>query len=687
MLSENKTPNRLVTEKSPYLLQHAYNPVDWWPWCEEAFAKAKEEEKPVFLSIGYSTCHWCHVMAHESFEDEEVANLLNENYISIKVDKEERPDVDSIYMSVCQKLTGSGGWPLTIIMFPNQKPFFAGTYFPKKSKYRMPGLIELLDTVTDKWKTNQKELLHSSEVITNAISQEYDEDSYDGAVSREITEKAFHSLSKRFQKKYGGFSHAPKFPTPHNLMFLLRYAYHEKDDEALKMVEKTLESMFQGGIFDHVGYGFSRYSTDEKWLVPHFEKMLYDNALLIITYLEAYQITKKEYFKEIAEMTMSYIQREMTSNQGGFYSAQDADSEGIEGKFYVFTPKEIVKVLGEKEGKYFNENYNITGKGNFEGKNIPNLLHYKKEDLFNNLPLDNDRSKSLKKKLYDYRLQRTELHKDDKILTSWNGLMIVAFAKAYKILQNKEYLDVAKKAESFIREKLINEDRLSVMFRDGQAKGNGYIDDYAFYLWSLLELYEATLELGYLKRAINIYNITKEQFFHESEGGFYLYGKDNEELIQKPKELYDGAIPSGNSVAAYVLMKLSAYTADKEITEVAEKQLDYLAKRIGQYPSAYCFSLMALMLLLYPSKELVCVAKNNEDIKVLQKFLGNYYLPNVTVIVKTPENKDEMAQIAEFTKDYSMKDNELTFYLCENHVCISPFHGINELELKLQNKV
>lgn len=675
-----RIPNRLIDEKSPYLLQHAYNPVKWYPWGDEAFTKAKEENKPVFLSIGYSTCHWCHVMAHESFEDEEVARYLNDHFISIKVDKEERPDVDSIYMSVCQKLTGSGGWPLTIIMFPNQKPFFAGTYFPKEAKYYTPGLLELLETVIDKWNNNREGLLHSSESITEALKLEYEEEDFSGKITNDLINNAVKSLSQNFEKRYGGFGNAPKFPTPHNLLFLLRIAHQNKNKEALEIVEKTLQSMYQGGIFDHIGYGFSRYSTDSKWLVPHFEKMLYDNALLVMTYVEAYQLTKKNLYKEIAEMTLEYVARELTSESGGFYCAQDADSEGVEGKFYVFTPDEVMKVLGNEDGNYFNNFYGITPEGNFEGKNIPNRLHVNQKELSQEESLENTRITKLRKQIYEYRLERTKLHKDDKVLTSWNALMIVAYAKAYRTLKKEEYLTAAKKADHFIQEKLCQGDQLFVHFREDEAKGNGHIDDYAFYIWSLLELYEATFDMAYLERGIHFLNVMIAQFFDEKEGGFYLYAKDSEPLIHRPKEIYDGAIPSGNSVAAYVLQKIAAFTGNIEILRKAEQQLTFIAGRIGNYPSAYCFSMMAILLMLYPTKELICVAENSPDIKELQDYLSKHYLPNVTVLLKTEENKARLEKIAEYTGSYESRDKKTTFYLCENNTCLAPFHGLMELE-------
>jgi uncharacterized protein YyaL (SSP411 family) len=670
-----RIPNNLAKEKSPYLLQHAYNPVKWYPWDEEAFVKAKEENKPIFLSIGYSTCHWCHVMEVESFEDQEVADYMNRYFVAIKVDKEERPDVDSIYMSVCQKISGSGGWPLTIFMLPNQEPFFAGTYFPKRSRNQMPGLLNLLEAVKEKWETNREEIINSSASITKAIKEENIQTNSQTNRNKELPKQVTRSLIYNFDKEYGGFGFAPKFPTPHNLMYLLRVAYHEQNQEALQVVEKTLNSMYHGGIFDHIGYGFSRYSTDNKWLVPHFEKMLYDNGLLIITYLEAYQITKREHYKQIAEMTMEYVLRELTDDQGGFYCAQDADSEGVEGKYYVFTPEEIIGILGEKDGKHFNEYYDITEPGNFEGKNIPNRIHAQY------VPgLETDRISQLRNKVFSYRFTRTKLHKDDKILTSWNGIMMVAFTKAYLILQDEKYLQAAKSAGQFIQDKLSNGDRLFVHYRDGVSIGNGHIDDYAFYIWALLELYEVTFELEYLTRAVKYTKVLIQQFFDASQGGFFLYAEDSEVLIHRPKELYDGAIPSGNSVAAYVLLKLTSLTGDIELTQATEKQMNYIANSIADYPSGHCFSMMAVLLEVYPTKELVCVVKDLSDVTEMKKVLAKQFIPNITVLVKTSSNSKQLEQIAEFTKNYEIKGESKNFYLCQNHACMAPFHEIEELE-------
>lgn len=535
-------------------------------------------------------------MAHESFEDEEAAEALNRNFISIKVDKEERPDIDSVYMAVCQGITGSGGWPLTIIMTPDQKPFFAGTYFPKARRYNVPGLLEVLDAITREWKENREELLKTADKIVSVLSDRSKKESGAdaGQLNKDLIEEAKELLYQNFDSWFGGFGGSPKFPTPHNLMFLLRWHKFEKEDHALKIVEKTLRQMYRGGIFDHIGYGFSRYATDDKWLVPHFEKMLYDNALLAMVYLEAYQVTGKDLYRSVAAKVLSYISREMTGEGGGFYSAQDADSEGEEGKYYVFSPKEILGLLGEPDGKLFNQFYDITKLGNFEGSSIPNLIKTRDYD-----PIP-DAIRKRVPEVYEYRLARTKLHKDDKMLVSWNSLMIAAYAKAYKALGEAKYLESAERAAAFLLETMTREDgKLYVSYRDGTASGTGNLDDYAFFIWALLELYEAALDACYLEKARKLCDVMKTGFWDEEEGGFYLTDKDAEPLIYRPKETYDGAMPSGNSAAGYVLIKLSRLTGLEEYRQWGRKQLAFLSENAASYPVGHCFAMMALMMELY----------------------------------------------------------------------------------------
>ena len=578
--------NHLKDQTSPYLLQHADNPVNWYPWCNEAFACAKTQDKPIFLSIGYSTCHWCHVMAHESFEDTEIAEILNQYYISIKVDKEERPDIDSIYMSVCQAFTGSGGWPTTIFLTPQQKPFFAGTYFPKTARYGQIGLKELLLAVHEKWITDRSELLKSSEEVLSFLRRRnVGKEGLQGGgvtesnVNGQLINTAFTLYKHTFDEKYGGFGEAPKFPTPHNLLFLMKYFEKSGYESAMKMAEKTLLQMYRGGIFDHIGGGFSRYSTDRLFLVPHFEKMLYDNALLIIAYCKAYQITNNQIYCDVAEMTAGYILREMTSPEGGFYSAQDADSEGVEGKYYLFEPAEIIEILGEEAGKKFNQYFDITEKGNFEGKNIPNLLQSR--DWNENL-------NACLSAVYEYRRNRYALHLDDKILTSWNGLMIAAMCHLYRVTGKDDYLNAAIKAQKFIQSKLCEGNALYVSYRKDQRSGKGFLDDYANEVFALLALYEATLDNIYLDKAREFCDKCISDFYDEEQGGFFLYGRENEQLILRPKETYDGAVPSGNSMMAYNLVRLFLLTGEKRFGELEESPTLQSQSLIHLFPHKSC---------------------------------------------------------------------------------------------------
>lgn len=544
-----------------------------------------------------NTCHWCHVMERESFEDEEVAEVLNNHFVSIKVDREERADIDSIYMTFCQAYTGSGGWPLTIIMTPDKQPFFAGTYFPKKSKYGREGLIDLLNSISDMWTKDKKRLIDFSDEMVGEIERHILEDiDTIEEIEKDIAQKTVQQLKQMYEKKYGGFSRQPKFPTPHNIFFLLMSYYKTKDKEVLDIIEKTLQSMYKGGIFDHVGFGFSRYSTDEKWLVPHFEKMLYDNALLSLVYTEAYKATGKELYRDISEKVFTYIIENMTSSEGGFYSAEDADSEGIEGKFYVWDLPEIENILGNEKAKIYCKTYGITKRGNFEEKNIPNLINTSLEDLNENKNLLNE-LEEMRNKLYEYREKRVHPFKDDKILTSWNGLMIAALAYAGKVLENKEYIDAAKKSADFILAKLVRADgRLLARYREGEAANLGLLEDYAFLIWGLIEIYEADLSSIYLNKALELNDQMLRLFYDTEHGGLYLYATDSEKLIVRPKELYDGAIPSGNSVATLNISRLSKITGRSELQEIVKKQFSAFGASVNRNPTVYTHFITSFML-------------------------------------------------------------------------------------------
>lgn len=677
MPTATKVPNQLFREKSPYLLQHAYNPVNWLPWGEEAFQKATEEDKPIFLSIGYSTCHWCHVMERESFEDQEVAEYLNANYISIKVDREERPDIDNIYMNFCQATTGQGGWPLTVFLTPQKHPFFAGTYFPKNSRYGHLGLLELLNTVKNKWKNNREELEQSAKEIIAILQQEENKvDNQD--IDPDIFDEVFETLEKNHDSIYGGFGRAPKFPTPHNLMFLMRYHTIYHNEKALEMVESTLEYMFRGGIFDHLGGGFSRYSTDIKWLVPHFEKMLYDNALLIMAYSEAYQITKRPLYKEVAEKTIAYIMRDMTSDLGGFYSAEDADSEGEEGKFYVWSMEELRNILGESDAKFYAEYYQITEHGNFEEKNILNLIGTSLEKMNENPDLKTYMER-LSKKIFEVRAVRIHPHKDDKILTSWNGLMIVAFTMASKMLERPEMLECAEQAFQFIVSQMVDEQgRLYARYRETERKHLGYLDDYAFMIWACIELYEAVYDVKYLKQAISFTDAMIDLFGDEKGNGFYLYGKDAEQLITKPKDIYDGAIPSGNSVAIYNLLRLAKLTGKQEYQERARNSLAHFGELVNSMPSMYGFMLIACMFERQQGQEIVLAGETKDPLlEQMEKMISSSFRP-FTVVLRN-QNSNELKDINSLLGEKSQINGKATAYICEHFTCQKPIQDIETL--------
>lgn len=676
--------NRLKQEKSPYLLQHANNPVNWYPWGDEAFTKAKTEDKPIFLSVGYSTCHWCHVMERESFEDPEVAELLNKYYVSVKVDREERPDVDHIYMTICQAMTDSGGWPLTVVMTPEKKPFFAGTYFPKESKWGRPGLMDILGQISSAWQQKRGELIEAGEQVVEAIKPRIS--SSRGELSGETLEKAYRLFSRQFDPEFGGFGPAPKFPTPHNLTFLLRHWKRTGEKKALEMVEKTLQSMYRGGIYDHVGFGFSRYSTDREWLVPHFEKMLYDNALLAMAYLEAYQATGNEFYAGVAREIFTYVLRDMTSPEGGFYSAEDADSEGEEGKFYVWKPDEVIDVLGREDGELYCRLYNITPGGNFEGRSIPNLIYnsLEKQAVEMNISEEElrERIEASRKKMFLRREKRVHPYKDDKVLTAWNGLMIAALARGAAVLREMDYREAAEKALEFIWTRLRREDgRLLARFREDEALYLAYLDDYAFLAWGAIELYEATFKPEYLRRALQLTRQMDELFRDEQNGGYFFYAKDAEELIARPKEVYDGAMPSGNSVAALNLFRLSRLTGDPELESLARRQMDAFAGDVASYPRGFTHFLMALQFALGPTKEIVIAGKPDSDgLREMALALHSRFLPD-SVLVLRPENSEarEIEELVPYVREQRSLDGKATAYVCENFTCMAPTTDLNRL--------
>lgn len=635
--------NHLTGASSPYLLQHARQPVDWYPWREEAFEKARREDKPVFLSIGYSTCHWCHVMARESFADPEIAALLNRSFVAVKVDREERPDIDSAYMAVCQAVTGSGGWPMSIFMTPEQKPFFAGTYFPKTGGRGMVGFRELLETIEKRWAADREALVQSAEGLVSLLEQREEAPADPEAA---LLDRGLAQLRQAFDPEWGGFGQAPKFPSPCTLLFLLDRYGKKGDREALSMAETTLTRMYRGGLFDHVGWGFARYSTDRRFLVPHFEKMLYDNALLILAYARAYDLTGKSLYRRVAEKTADYVLREMTGPQGGFYSAQDADSDGVEGKYYTFTPQEVRQVLGPERGEAFNRCCGITEEGNFEGRSIPNLLDSQAEEAPGDcLP-----------PLRAYRRQRTALHLDDKVLTAWNGLMLGALAWLYRVTGEDCWLQAALGGEAFLWEHLRQGDRLLVSFREGRSGGPGFLDDYACLAFGLLELYGATGEEGLLKKAEQVCQWALEDFRDEAHGGFCLSGRGNERLILRQKETYDGAVPSGNAMMALVLVRLARLTEEEVWETRAAEQLTFLAGAARQYPMGHCCFLLALSDYLDPPDQATVVPAPGEDARALRRRFP----------------LDTLVTVREPSPAYRLVNGRTTCYLCRGRVCQPP---------------
>ncbi|MCU0343672.1 MAG: thioredoxin domain-containing protein [Ignavibacterium sp.] len=685
------TPNKLINEKSPYLLQHAYNPVDWFPWGEEAFEKARSEDKPIFLSIGYSTCHWCHVMEKESFEDEEVAKLMNDAFVSIKVDREERPDIDGIYMSVCQMITGGGGWPLTIVMTPDKKPFFTGTYFPKHNRFNRIGMIELVPRLKEVWAVKKDEVLKSADEIASSLNkQNFIVDS--NKIDESILDKAYTELNKRYDEAYGGFGSAPKFPSPHNLLFLLRYWKHKDEPKALRMVEKTLNEIRRGGIYDHIGFGFARYSTDQHWLVPHFEKMLYDQAMLVMAYTDTFLATKNDFYKDTAKEILEYVLRDMTHPEGGFYSAEDADSEGEEGKFYLWDADELRSVLDKEESDFAIKVFNVADDGNWidESKGMmpgTNILHFKKsnKELADELNITKDdflkKLESIRKKLFNYREKRIHPHKDDKILTDWNALMISALAKAAQAFDDPSYCEAAEKSYKFIEKYLTAKNgRLIHRFRDGESGLPVHIDDYAFLKNALIDLYESTFKVKYLKRAIDLNEILMREFWDDKSGGFYFTSSSSEELITRQKEVYDGAIPSGNSIALLNLIRLSRFTANTYFENKASVLVRYFSGYISRSPSAFCMFMCGLDFLFSPSTEIVVISdKKDELTSGGLRLIRNIFNPNKIVILKFTSDND-VSGLLSFTNDMKMKDNIATFFVCRDYSCNQPVNTIADLE-------
>ena len=689
MANTIKKPNRLAKEKSPYLLQHAQNPVDWYPWSEEAFRKAEKEDKPIFLSIGYSTCHWCHVMEKESFGDEEVAKILNEIFVSIKVDREERPDIDKVYMKTCMLMTGNGGWPLTIIMTPKKQPFFAGTYLPKKGRAGMIGLVDLLRNVGELWERDRSKLVSTAERVAEYLIGYVRAKQREEEVTEIVFDEAFIRLLDAFDQTNAGFGTSPKFPSPHNLLFLLRYWKRRGRRQALEMAEKTLQKMRLGGVFDQVGFGFHRYSTDSIWLVPHFEKMLYDQALMAIAYIEAYQVTGKKEYQKTAEEIFGYVLRDMTDPNGGFFSAEDADSEGQEGKFYVWTRTEIEQILGENADLIVRV-FNISKEGNYydihRGAMGHNIIHLKKSLRELSLELDIRYEelvailRDVRLKLFKSREKRIHPLKDDKILTDWNGLMIAALAKGAQAFESMRYVKAAERAVEFILKKLRRTNgRLIHRHRDGEATIDGNLGDYAFLVLGLIELYEATFETKYLEEALRLQHEMIKHFWDKENGGFFFTSDYSEKLLVRYKDFRDGAIPSGNSIAFLNLIRLARMTGKAHYEEKAAALAKAFSSHEEGTPSQNTMFLTALDFFIGPVYEIVIVGDpNSKETEKVLHAIRTRFVPNKVMLLKK-ENDTRLENLAGFTKDMKTIAGKTTAYICQNFVCSKPMTDINEV--------
>ncbi|HEX8650286.1 MAG TPA: thioredoxin domain-containing protein [Pyrinomonadaceae bacterium] len=685
-MTEHKHTNRLAKETSPYLLQHADNPVDWFPWGEEALERARDENKPILLSIGYSACHWCHVMAHESFENEEIAKLMNENFINIKVDREERPDLDQIYMNAVQMMTGHGGWPMTVFLTPEGVPFYGGTYFPSEDRYNMPGFPRVLEGVAEAYRAKPDDVTQTAVTMLTELRRMGQARESNEALSSGMLDAAYRGTARNYDPEHGGFGSAPKFPAPMGLEFLLRTHARTAQPEALKMVLHTCRKMAEGGMYDQLGGGFHRYSTDARWLVPHFEKMLYDNALLSHHYLHVYQQTGDAFYRRISEETLDYVVREMTDERGGFYSTQDADSEGHEGKFFVWTPAEIKEALGEDDGALFCAYYDVTESGNFEGQNI---LHVSRtvEEVAKEAEVSVERLTEVlergRRELFDVRERRVKPGRDEKVLTAWNGLMLASFAEASAILERGDYRDVAERNAQFVLDNLRRDRLLLRTYKDGQARLNGYLEDYAFFADGLLALYEATGELRWLEEAIAITERMVEEFWDEREGGFFYTGKSHEELIVRSKDYMDNATPSGNSVAAEVLLRLAVLTGREDYSRKAVTILRLISDMIRRYPSAFGRALGALDFYLSNPKEIAIIGESGAtDTHTLLGEVWKPYLPN-KVVVQSAEGDARAAEIIPLLRERTMIDGHATAYVCENYTCQQPVTSAVDLAAQL----
>lgn len=678
--------NSLKNETSPYLLQHAGNPVDWMPWGKEAFRQAEEKDRPVFLSIGYSTCHWCHVMERESFEDKKVAELLNNTFICIKVDREERPDIDKVYMDIAQLMTGRGGWPLSIFMTPEKKPFFAATYIPREDRYGQIGMLTLIPRIGELWKNKKDELISSASAILDKMFPA-DSESGKDVPEYHVLDEAFRTYSSIYDRQFGGFGNAPKFPSTHNITFLLHYWKKSNNESALEMALNTLDHMRYGGLWDHIGYGFHRYSTDRYWLVPHFEKMLYDQAVTALTYIDAYQATGKKMYRETAENIFDYVERNLSSKNGGFYSAEDADSEGIEGKFYLWEKAVIEQILGRDDALLFTSAFNITSQGNYKdevsgkksGSNIPHM-ESSYEDLSGQYGMDTSRFteklREMISKLDKVRQKRIRPFRDDKILTDWNALMIASFARGSRIMENSAYLDKARKNMDFLLSNMLKPDgRLFHSYNKDKASIDANLDDYSFMIMALIEIYQADFDYRHIKKALELNDVLDSFFWDKNNGGYYFTPSDNKDLIIRKKESYDGAIPSGNSIAVHNLIRLGKITMDSSLEKKASRTAAAFSKAISSNPTAHSQFLIGLDFMLGDSYEIILVkGKDEKEADEMIKALDMHFIPNKVTVV--PDGSKDMP---EFIRSLSTIDKKTTAYVCKNYYCKLPVNTVSRM--------
>jgi hypothetical protein len=674
--------NRLADTTSPYLLQHAHNPVDWYPWGPEALERAKQEDKPIFLSIGYAACHWCHVMAHESFEDAEIAALMNQHYINIKVDREERPDLDSIYMSAVTAMTGQGGWPMSVFLTPELIPFYGGTYYPPRPRYGMPSFRDVLLSLADYWQNRRDEVTRSGSEILKAVTQQKADNQLSGSFTQDILQRATQALLTSYDWQHGGWGRAPKFPQPMALEFLLR-RQSTGDTKALEMVQHALNAMARGGMYDVVGGGFARYSTDADWLVPHFEKMLYDNAQLTIAYLHAWQISREPHYRRVVEETLGFVQRELLAPEGGFYSSLDADSEGVEGKFYVWTLDEIRAVLGETD-ELFEAAYGLTHAGNWEGKIVLQQVATDAELAGRfGLPAEDIPARLAEShaQLLTTRSQRIRPGTDDKVLTAWNGWMLSVFAEAARALENDTYLQIAQRNADFILRELVVGGRLRRSWRQGQTSPEVFLEDYASLILGLLDLYQADFNPRWFAAAQKLTGEMIEQF-HDTAGGFFDTTRDAETVLLRPKDLQDNATPCGNALAAEALLKMAAFSENEEWLQLAENSLGQVAGFVTEYPTAFSRWLSAADFYLSKTRQIALIGDPQEGSAEMDEFLREIrrrgvYRPNTVVAAAgLPIPEGSPALLAE----RPMVEGKVTAYVCEGFVCRRPVASVSELK-------